>query len=181
MKFPNNAEGNRRLAPITCLVSLLSLLMFIVTSQATAHSGGTDAYGCHAGSQPYHCHTPKTPSYDDYSEPSYPRKRYRPDPQVPFRQDPIDPNSPTPKNKVTAFYDKITGSIAYGLNLIRKKPQLVKSCEEWVMVMKLMTTIVSMTPKLLATLERKCYETGHQRFGKHMRKRIERLPIRLSD
>ena len=23
---------------------------------ASAHSGGTDAYGCHAGSRPYHCH-----------------------------------------------------------------------------------------------------------------------------
>jgi hypothetical protein len=26
------------------------------TVEATAHSGGTDANGCHAGSQPYHCH-----------------------------------------------------------------------------------------------------------------------------
>ena len=24
---------------------------------ASAHSGGTDANGCHAGSQPYHCHS----------------------------------------------------------------------------------------------------------------------------
>ena len=25
-------------------------------TNADAHSGGTDAYGCHAGSRPYHCH-----------------------------------------------------------------------------------------------------------------------------
>lgn len=25
-------------------------------SHALAHSGGLDRYGCHAGSQPYHCH-----------------------------------------------------------------------------------------------------------------------------
>ncbi len=30
------------------------------TSPALAHSGGTDANGCHAGSQPYHCHRPRT-------------------------------------------------------------------------------------------------------------------------
>ena len=162
--------------------SLILLLgVGIFASQAPAHSGGTDAYGCHAGSQPYHCHTPKTPSYDDYSEPSYPRKRYPYKPQKPFRHDPIDPSASDPKDKVSAFYDKITGSIAYGLRLIYNKPHLVKSCEEWVMVMKLMTTIVPVTPRLLATLEGKCYDTGHRRFGRYMRKRIERLPIKLSD
>ena len=25
-------------------------------TQTLAHSGGTDRFGCHAGSQPYHCH-----------------------------------------------------------------------------------------------------------------------------
>ena len=29
---------------------------------ASAHSGGTDKDGCHAGSKPYHCHKPKRPS-----------------------------------------------------------------------------------------------------------------------
>jgi len=29
---------------------------------ASAHSGGTDANGCHAGSQPYHCHGSKSSS-----------------------------------------------------------------------------------------------------------------------
>ena len=86
--------NNRRFATIACL--------FIVASQATAHSGGTDAHGCHAGSQPYHCHPPKTPSYEDYPESPLPRKRYRSDPQIPSRHDLIDPNSPAPKNKVTA-------------------------------------------------------------------------------
>ncbi|MGB1238713.1 MAG: YHYH domain-containing protein [Pseudomonadales bacterium] len=32
--------------------------MFSVTV-VSAHSGGTDARGCHAGKKPYHCHTPK--------------------------------------------------------------------------------------------------------------------------
>jgi hypothetical protein len=31
-------------------------LMLIVAPGANAHSGGLDKYGCHAGSQPYHCH-----------------------------------------------------------------------------------------------------------------------------
>lgn len=29
---------------------------FIATNISYAHSGGTDANGCHGGSQPYHCH-----------------------------------------------------------------------------------------------------------------------------
>ncbi|MED5387427.1 MAG: YHYH domain-containing protein [Pseudomonadota bacterium] len=28
----------------------------MVSGGALAHSGGTDANGCHAGSKPYHCH-----------------------------------------------------------------------------------------------------------------------------
>lgn len=35
---------------------LLLLAALLWTFQAHAHSGGTDANGCHAGSQPYHCH-----------------------------------------------------------------------------------------------------------------------------
>lgn len=43
---------------------------------AHAHSGGTDSNGCHAGSQPYHCHTLKpsggfmAPSTNWYSPPA---------------------------------------------------------------------------------------------------------------
>ncbi len=32
------------------------LVLSFVSSQTLAHSGGTDSNGCHAGSQPYHCH-----------------------------------------------------------------------------------------------------------------------------
>ncbi|WP_231483447.1 MULTISPECIES: YHYH domain-containing protein [Alcanivorax] len=28
----------------------------MVSGAALAHSGGTDANGCHAGKKPYHCH-----------------------------------------------------------------------------------------------------------------------------
>ena len=38
------------LASIILLVSLISL------EPAFSHSGGTDDFGCHAGSQTYHCH-----------------------------------------------------------------------------------------------------------------------------
>ena len=51
-----------------------------VSSGVSAHSGGTDSFGCHSGSQPYHCHssksTPyKTPSYNFYTPPTI--KPYR--------------------------------------------------------------------------------------------------------
>ena len=41
------------------------LLLVLSVPQLMAHPGDTDKYGCHAGSLPYHCHTPKTPSYSD--------------------------------------------------------------------------------------------------------------------
>jgi len=31
-------------------------LIMMVSGTALAHSGGTDANGCHAGKKPYHCH-----------------------------------------------------------------------------------------------------------------------------
>lgn len=40
------------LASIVFSVSVI----FAITEQAAAHSGGTDRYGCHGGSRPYHCH-----------------------------------------------------------------------------------------------------------------------------
>ena len=38
---------------ITCIATILATL----ATQAVAHSGGLNKQGCHAGSQPYHCHT----------------------------------------------------------------------------------------------------------------------------
>ncbi|WGI22374.1 YHYH domain-containing protein [Amylibacter sp. IMCC11727] len=37
---------------ITAILALTVSLPY----QAIAHSGGTNAAGCHAGSKPYHCH-----------------------------------------------------------------------------------------------------------------------------
>ena len=38
-------------------------ILTILTTQAVAHSGGLNKQGCHAGSQPYHCHkAPKSAS-----------------------------------------------------------------------------------------------------------------------
>ena len=65
----------------------LSLFSLMVTIQLDAHSGGTDKYGCHAGSRPYHCHNPKTkPPSSDSTPP-----RRRPDPTPSKR--PIPPRS----------------------------------------------------------------------------------------
>ena len=38
------------------LKSLQILILVGAASQAVAHSGGLNKQGCHAGSQPYHCH-----------------------------------------------------------------------------------------------------------------------------
>ena len=43
---------------VTLLCVISSSLAILQNNYiASAHSGGTDANGCHAGSQPYHCHS----------------------------------------------------------------------------------------------------------------------------
>ena len=46
-----------------------SLFAISTNNPVMAHSGGTDAAGCHGGSQPYHCHSGS--SYSPYKAPSY--------------------------------------------------------------------------------------------------------------
>ena len=37
-------------------IAIVAFALSINTGVAVGHSGGTDANGFHAGSQPYHCH-----------------------------------------------------------------------------------------------------------------------------
>ena len=38
------------------IASVIFLFLLVSVEPAFSHSGGTDSSGCHAGSQPYHCH-----------------------------------------------------------------------------------------------------------------------------
>lgn len=50
---------------------LTSFLLAVLTPiNALAHSGGTDSNGCHAGSQPYHCHNSNSNSNSNNSDTS---------------------------------------------------------------------------------------------------------------
>lgn len=42
-----------------------AILLLLVTGTVNAHSGGTNAEGCHASSQPYHCHGGSTKAATD--------------------------------------------------------------------------------------------------------------------
>jgi len=48
VKQPISTDGWKK----ACIATAFATL----ASQATAHSGGLNKQGCHAGSQPYHCH-----------------------------------------------------------------------------------------------------------------------------
>ena len=39
--------------------AIILCFLTVTSVPAAAHSGGTDRHGCHAGTQPYHCHNPK--------------------------------------------------------------------------------------------------------------------------
>ena len=43
-------------------VTIIFSSLVLAVPQLSAHSGGTNKYGCHAGSRPHHCHTPKAQS-----------------------------------------------------------------------------------------------------------------------
>ena len=42
------------------VISLIVATSMLMPTVVSAHSGGTDSNGCHAGSQPYHCHSSKS-------------------------------------------------------------------------------------------------------------------------
>jgi hypothetical protein len=50
----------RRIRASLLAAGVAFIVLHSPPSPALAHSGGTDANGCHAGSQPYHCHRPRT-------------------------------------------------------------------------------------------------------------------------
>jgi hypothetical protein len=41
---------------------VIFFLVALIPTNVLSHSGGTDSHGCHAGSQPYHCHNSKSDS-----------------------------------------------------------------------------------------------------------------------
>lgn len=43
------------------------ILIISISSKVYSHSGGTDSNGCHAGSQPYHCHNGGNSSTSEHS------------------------------------------------------------------------------------------------------------------
>lgn len=60
-KISAMAGSLSRMASWLALVGILFLiaLLFSMPQNAEAHSGGLNSQGCHAGSQPYHCHRPQ--------------------------------------------------------------------------------------------------------------------------
>jgi len=48
---------------------IAALVVTLVPGAVFAHSGGTDANGCHAGSQPYHCHNSGSSSSENSDVP----------------------------------------------------------------------------------------------------------------
>ena len=93
------------------LVTIVFSLLVLAVPQLSAHSGRTNKYGCHSGSQPYHCHNKnKARVLSDQST----------------------------EGLVTESYLKIAKQVNHILISIKRTPSIVKSCDEWIMVSKLM-------------------------------------------
>lgn len=40
-------------------IAVVACFLMVTSVPVSAHSGGTDRHGCHAGTEPYHCHNSK--------------------------------------------------------------------------------------------------------------------------
>ena len=64
--------------------AIAAIVIGVTGTVVFAHSGGTNADGCHAGSQPYHCHWSKIPTPKPYVAPA-PQPTPSPTPtQIPY-------------------------------------------------------------------------------------------------
>lgn len=52
---PVRMDHNRKSEAVKA-ICVLALAILLPSQELRAHSGGLNKYGCHAGSQPYHCH-----------------------------------------------------------------------------------------------------------------------------
>jgi hypothetical protein len=57
MMFSSNSLRIRFGVALVGVMLISFLVVFFPETNVSAHSGGTDKYGCHAGSRPYHCHS----------------------------------------------------------------------------------------------------------------------------
>jgi hypothetical protein len=72
-----------------------AVLLFVLNLQApsaSAHGGNTDSSGCHAGSQPRHCHGGGTPSASQTGDRDCSDFTFREDAQAVYDADKSDPN-----------------------------------------------------------------------------------------
>lgn len=158
---------------LTNIVFSLSLI-FVLAEQVPAHSGRTNSAGCHAGKLPYHCHSGGT--YNDLEKARRLDGTYRPSKSSTSRKYSPQKISPRSKgrvspsrSKVTVFYDKIVARINKMTKVIRKKPYTVKSCDEWVMVARLMVAAGQIEADETKNIGIKCHQIGLRKFSKKMR------------
>jgi hypothetical protein len=55
MQYGRTTKKQGKVMTMKKVMAVIALVM-MVSGTALAHSGGTDANGCHAGKKPYHCH-----------------------------------------------------------------------------------------------------------------------------
>ena len=142
------------------IIALASLITFITVSQLLAHSGRTDKYGCHAGSKPYHCHNAKPQSLASESLPPKPS------------------NDHILEGPITDSYLEITKKIKRTLIAIKHNPQMVKSCDEWIIVSKLMIVAGWVEPDKITDTGTSCVQQkGLNEVGREMVGLISQLPL----
>ena len=163
---------------------------FALTPQLAAHSGRTNSEGCHAGKQPYHCHSGGT-----YTDPEKARRlngTYRPSKSntriksIKRRKSSKSKRQSSSGRKhsfVVETYSKLMANprgLADDINnfrndinnfieTVRKNPRVVKSCDEWFLVASLMAMAGRVDPNVPRTIRTECYRIGLNKFSKQMK------------
>ena len=142
------------------LVTIVISTLFIAMPQSSAHSGGTDKYGCHAGSRPYHCHTPKA------QKPSYQSLK------------PWTSSVQPLEGLITESFLDIAAQVKHLLVTVKRTPSVVKSCDEWIMISKLMVIAGwSGTGGITNTGTECVQQKGLNNISQEMVRLIHQLPL----
>ena len=169
-------------------------ISFVLTTTLAAHSGRTNSEGCHAGKQPYHCHSGGT-----YTDPEKARRlngTYRPSKSNTRKKSIKRRKSSKSKTRskqqsssgrkqsfVVETYNKLIANPRESTddinnfrndinNLIetaRENPRIVRSCDEWFLVASLLKMAGRVDPNVPMTIEAECYRIGLRKFSTQMK------------
>ena len=171
--------------------SLAITISFALTTTLMAHSVQTNSEGCHAGKQPYHCHSGSTytepekakrwgetyrPSKSNSGSKSYKHKK----PSKSKTKKKL--SSKNKQGEVIKFYNKLIANpnsavheISDLIETVRKNPNIVTSCDEWYLMAQLLRMVKRVDATVPEIIDKECRRIGLRKFSQLMKSMLNQL------